>query len=118
MNENRRPVAVTVVGWLYLLAGAAGLIGHARGLWAGGRIATDMVAAEATEALAVLAGFYLLRGRDWARWLALGWIAFHVAISLQDPLKLAAHSVFLAGIAWGLLQRPASEYFRAGRRSN
>jgi len=37
---------------------------------------------------AVIAGAGLLRGYNWARWLALAWIAFHVAIQLL-PLVVA-----------------------------
>ena len=31
-----------------------------------------------TELLAILSGVFMLRGQNWARWLALAWIAFHV----------------------------------------
>ena len=35
---------------------------------------------------AVVAGVFMLRGRNWARWLALAWMASHVAISVFHPL--------------------------------
>ena len=37
-------------------------------------------------AAAVVAGIFMLKGRSWARWLALVWIASHVVISAFHPL--------------------------------
>ena len=33
------------------------------------------------SSLAIVCGVFLLRGHNWARWLALAWIAFHVVLS-------------------------------------
>ena len=55
----------------------------------------------------------MLRGANWARWLALAWMAFHVAISyLNGWDKVAVHALFLVVIAYFLLRRSSAEYFR------
>jgi hypothetical protein len=56
----------------------------------------------------------MLLGQNWARWLALLWMAFHVAISFGVPQNLVIHSLFLVLIAWVLFRREARLYFRAG----
>jgi hypothetical protein len=56
----------------------------------------------------------MLRGRNWARWGALAWMAFHVVLSAFHSLvQLAMHSVFFAVIAYFLFRPAAKEYFRA-----
>lgn len=106
----KRPIAVIVVAVLFLLVGVGGFIGHFPGLIAGHR---DAVAIETTELLAAVAGVFLLLRHNWARWLALAWILFHVAISLTDPIgKLAAHVVFCILIAWALFRPASGQWFR------
>lgn len=109
MAWNGRPIAVVVVACLYLLVGVAGLVGHFPELLARH---PDAYAIEATEALALLAGLFLLRGANWARWLALAWMTFHVILSIWHPVReLAIHAAFLALIAWALLRRDSAQYF-------
>ena len=67
-----------------------------------------------TEILAIVAGVFMLRGQDWARWLALAWIAFHVLVSALNSMhQFLMHSLICAGIAWILLHPTAARYFRA-----
>jgi hypothetical protein len=66
---------------------------------------------ELTEAPAAVAGAFLLRGRDWARWLALAWIAVNVVLSAFHVFELAVYLAFAAAIGWGLLRPPARRYF-------
>jgi hypothetical protein len=107
---TKRPIAVTVLALLYIATGIGGFILHRRDLllWA-----PESSLVIAVEAAAILAGVFMLLGHNWARWLALAWITFHVAISYPDIGKLIAHSLFLALFAWILLRPPASHYFRS-----
>ncbi len=109
MRDDRRPAAVTVVAWLYIAVGGAMFASHFPGLLAG---RADSGWVELTEALAVVAGVFLLRRRNWARWLAVAWMAFHVAISFPVVRMLAVHGAFFAVIAWVLFQPAAGRYFR------
>ena len=109
-NWKKPPASIIVLACLYILVGVVGLIRHFReslaspagGVWV-----------LLTECLAIVAGVFLLRGQNWARWLALAWIAFHVAISFGVMRELIVHSVFLALFAWILFRPEARRYFRA-----
>jgi hypothetical protein len=103
---NPRPWRVTVVGWLYIAVGAIGFVSH----W------HDGVSVELVEAAAILAGAFVLLGQNWARWLAMLWIAFHVVLSAFHALgELAMHALFCAVIAWVLFRPEGARYFK--RRS-
>lgn len=107
MNIFRRPVAVMVVSCLFLLVGALGFIYHFQQLQQ-----PDGIWVELTEALAIVAGAFMLLGHNWARWLALAWMAFHVALSAFGALpKLAIHSIIFIGIAWLLFLPDSRRYF-------
>ena len=112
MDRNARPLSVTILACIFLLVGTAGFVFHFRELLP---LRGDGPMIEFTEVLAVVAGAFMLRGHNWARWLALAWMAFHVAISINDPVrKLAVHAVIFVVIAWILLRPPAGRYFRPG----
>ena len=55
----------------------------------------------------------MLRRQNWARWLALAWMAFHVVISVFPPFKgLVVHVLIFGGITYLLLRSDAAQYFR------
>lgn len=68
-----------------------------------------------TEFLAILSGVFLLRHQNWARWLALAWMAFHVALSFHVLREFIIHCLFCAVIAWILFRPAAARYFRTAR---
>lgn len=112
MTASKRPFSITGLAWLYILVGAAGFIAHFHGLLAHEQ---DVVWAELTEVLAIVAGVFLLRGQNWARWLAVAWIAFHVVLSAFHAWgEAAVHGVFFLAIAWLLFRPEAARYFRGG----
>jgi len=106
-NAAKRPLGVTIIGCLYVLVGLAGLVAHFASLRQ-----LDTWEAELTESLAVLSGAFMLRGQNWARWLAVAWIAFHVALSFGSLSQVVIHSLFLGAIAWILFRADAGRYFR------
>jgi hypothetical protein len=109
----RRPISVTILAGVYLAVGVLGFAFHFRELLAGHH---DAVGIELTEFLAILCGVFLLRGHNWARWLALAWIAFHVVLSAFHAIpELVIHAVFCAVIAWLLFRPEATRYFRGAR---
>lgn len=107
MNTVRRPVPVLVVACLFIAVGIIGGFYHIHDLRY-----PDGIPTEITEALAVLAGAFMLRGDNWARWLALAWMGFHVLRSAFGALQeLAIHSMILVAIAWLLFLPQSKEYF-------
>jgi hypothetical protein len=113
LRDPNRPLSVTIIGVLYILAGAMGLVYHL-GEFKAHPFPWGLIAIEVVRVLAIVAGVYMLRGDNWARWLALAWMAFHVGISfLNGWVPVAMHAAFLAVIAFFLLRRPAREFFGA-----
>ncbi len=57
-------------------------------------------------------GRYSCCGRNWARWLALAWMAAHVVISVfHSKQELIIHCVLLVLIGYLFFRRTAQEYF-------
>lgn len=120
MNENtgsdlsqRRlkiPLSVSLIACLYLLVGVVGVIAHFKSLRA-----PDGIWIEITECLAIVCGVFLLRAQNWARWLAVAWMAFHVAISFGVLRQLAIHGLFFVLIVWCLFRPNAGRFFQKPR---
>ncbi len=114
---NRRPLSVTIVGCIFLATGIIGSIFHAIELKAPGSARYDAVWAILVSLVAVVCGVYLLRRSNWARWLAVAWLLFHVILSLHSRQALLIHSALLAVFAYLLFRPSAGAYFRAARTS-
>jgi hypothetical protein len=110
---NKRPISVTIVAALYLMVGAVGFAVHGREALVRHAFQYDDAFIELTELIAIVCGVFLLQGRNWARWLALAWIAFHLAFSFFDsPQKAAIHGLFMVLIAYFLFRPDARSYFQ------
>jgi len=106
----KRPFPVTIIGGLFLIAGLVGLVYHLseRPLdrW--------IVLISMVRIVAVVGGVFLLIGHNWARWLMLAWLAFHVVVSAFHSLsEFMAHVVLLVVVGYVLLRPPASKYFQS-----
>jgi hypothetical protein len=110
---NRRPISVTIIGCLLVVVGIAGSVFHLRELGFPQAFRAENVWIFVVEFVAIVCGAFLLRGQNWARWLAIVWIAFHVVVSFFDSgRKVATHVVILLLFAYFLFRREASAYFR------
>jgi len=106
---------VLIVVAIYLLVGVAGFVYHFNELTAGHH---DAIAIELTELTAVVAGVGLLMRKNWARWLALAWVVFHVVISLFHPLgELLIHAALCSLIAWLLFRPRTEQWFKQDLRT-
>ncbi|HEY2391143.1 MAG TPA: hypothetical protein VGK22_08205 [Candidatus Angelobacter sp.] len=111
-----RPISVTLISLLLAATGAIGFVSHLRELNVQHLFQNDFVWIEFVRLLAVASGAFMLRSQNWARWLALSWISFHVAVSaFHSWTEVAAHCVVLAIFAYVLFRPAAREYFRAGQ---
>jgi hypothetical protein len=105
----KRPLAVTILGCLFIAVGTLGLLYHStekpRDL--------SIILISSVRLLAIVGGIFLIKGRNWARWLVLAWMALHIGISAFDSLsQTIAHAVLLLVIGYFLLTPPASKYFQ------
>lgn len=107
-GRRRVPIGVIAVAALYLAVGMGTFIFHLKDLRAPGGIWIEV-----TELLAVVCGLFLLGAQNWARWLAIAWMTFHVLLSYGDWRQLAVHGAFLAFIVWALFRADANRFFRA-----
>ena len=128
---KKRPVSIAVIGGLFIGLGTFVILAnvlwlaHGQGLVHGQTESTagssasehsDLIWVFGTELLAIVAGAFLLRGQNWARWLLVAWLVFHVALSaFHDWGELAVHSLLAVMVIYFLFRAPASEYFRRTR---
>jgi len=113
---NKRPLAVTIIAWVYIASGVVGLAYHATEFKSAQPFENDAVWVCSVRLLAIVGGVFMLRGQNWARWLAIAWIAWHVGLSAFHELSgLIMHSVLLVVIAFFLFRPQASAYFRAAK---
>lgn len=93
---SHRPVSVSIVAVLYVIAGVAGILYHGKELVTPGGITLAALGILLVRLLAIVAGISLFLGRRWARWLVIGWMAFHVIVrALNSPEQFVFHLVFL-----------------------
>jgi hypothetical protein len=110
---NKRPISITIIGCLFIAAGILGFAYHIREFNPRHPFAYDIVWPAFVRLLAVLGGVFVLRGRNWARWLLLAWIAFHVILSTFHSLsQTVVHGLLFAVVAYVLFRPRASAYFR------
>lgn len=110
MKAAKRPLSVVIVSCLYIAVGAIGFVVNFPKLIG---LQSDSAWVELTELLAVASGAFMLRRQNWARWLALTWMAFHVAVSFPVFRQVAIHSLFLILVIWALFHYDARRYFAA-----
>jgi len=55
---------------------------------------------------------FILRGHNWARWLALAWMTYHVVLSAFHTVpELLMHAVFLVILTYFLFGAAANRHF-------
>jgi hypothetical protein len=113
-QAKKRPISITILSWLYIVVGVLSTAAHYAEFWTHKPILNEVVWITVLGAAAIFAGVFMLRGQNWARWLALAWMAAHVVISALHLMHgLVIHSVLLLLIAYFLFRREAREYFSA-----
>lgn len=117
MNADKRPLSMTVLACIYIAVGSIGFAYHLHPIIVNHDLRHDDLLVELIEVAAIVSGAFLLRGDNWARWLALAWITFHVVISFFDSLqKIAVHALFSLLIGYFLFRPEARAYFSVSRR--
>jgi hypothetical protein len=113
---NKRPVTVTIIGWLLVVVGISGFAYHLNEIKPQNVFHGENAWIFLVELIAILGGVFIIRGKNWARWLALAWMGFHVVISFFDSMqKVAVHIVFFLVIAYSLFRPDARAYFQNQR---
>jgi hypothetical protein len=121
-----RPRSITFVAWVFIAVGTVTLLSDWWQLLTPGAAQqlaklkadglADLGPAWLTRALAIVGGVGLLRGCNWARWLLLAWMIFHIGLSvMHSPLELAIHVTIYTPLAYLLFRRSTEPYFRPER---
>ena len=113
MTSIRRPLTVTLIGYLFIATGIVGFSYHLKEFQLRAPFAGDALEVLLIRLLAVVAGIFILRGANWARWVAILWLAYHVVLSaFHSWSEAGVHALLLAVISYVLLRRDATQYFR------
>ena len=113
---KKRPLSITIISWLFLTAGVIGLAYHATEFKVQRPFENDVIWVCLIRLLAVLCGALMLRGSNWARWLLVVWMGYHIVLSaLHSPMQLFVHGLLFAVILYFLFCPQASAYFRSTR---
>ena len=112
-----RPLSVTIIAWLFMIFGSIALLSALLPFTGADR--TQLLAELKTHWMVhlsrlaqIAAGLFMLRGHNWARWLLVAWIAFHIVISaLHSWLQLLIHVLIFSVILFFLFRPRANEFF-------
>jgi len=108
----KRPLIITIIGWVFITAGTVGIIYHASEL-AGFFSVPEAPWIFIVRLLAIIGGLFILKGHNWARWLLVVWIVYHVGLSIfHSPTELITHVVIMILVIAGLFHRKSNAYFR------
>ena len=114
---RERPLSVTVIGWIFIAVGAialvVGWVPLAQRLTEFKEHPFENAPVFLARVLAVLCGVFMLCGFNWARWLLVVWIGYHVVIGLlHSPGSGLVHGLLFAVVVYFLFRPRASAYFR------
>jgi hypothetical protein len=108
------PLPVLLISILYLATGAIGLVSHLTQFKPQPSFDSSIVWISLVSLVAIVSGAFILRAANWARWLAMAWIVFHVVLSaFHSRSELFVHSFLCVAIACLLFNPRANLYFRA-----
>ena len=108
---KQRPLSITLISFLFIIAGAVGIIYHASELK---DVATPEVSLVLfVRLLAIIGGIFTLRGANWARWLLLAWIIYHVILSFfHSTAEVIMHFILAIVVVVSLFHPKANSYFK------
>lgn len=115
---NKRPIPLIIVSVGFVLIGLGSVF---KGVWPivkggtaiGSHELTDSAIVTVSGILALLSGVFMWRGANWARWLCVAWMAFHVVISFfHTPFEVVIHSAFLVVLVLVLFWGRSAAYFQ------
>jgi predicted cobalt transporter CbtA len=110
---KKRPLALTILSCVFIAAGAIGLAYHLSDLKAAEPFQQEIIWISLVRLASIVCRAFMLRGDDWARWLALAWIAFHVVVSFFHSIQqVVVHGLLFVLIAYFLFRPEARAYFQ------
>lgn len=114
---KERPLSIAIISWLFIIFGSIALVSALLPIVGA---APAQILAEfkmhwmvhLSRLASVVSGLFMLRGHNWARWLLVVWMAFHIVIgALHGLAPLLIHVAIFSVILFFLFRRPASAFF-------
>jgi hypothetical protein len=110
---NKRPLLITIISWIFIAIGSIGFLYHLREFKAHPWSEQGLLLICIVRLLAIVGGIFMLRGFNWARWLVVVWIAFHVILSaFHSLMEVAVHGLLFVVVTFLLFRPQSSAYFR------
>jgi hypothetical protein len=110
---NKRPLSIILISWLFISVGSIALVYHLLPQHIGELKGQGLVWVCLVRLLAIVSGVFMLRGLNWARWLLVAWIGFHVILSaFHSAFEVVVHGLLFAVIIYFLFRAQAAAYFR------
>jgi hypothetical protein len=122
---TKRPIAITLIAWLFILVGAGTLIGalFVALLADSSHIHDPLGRFHGHELLAIgvavgagVGGLLLLKRKGWGRWLILAWLVFHTVMSYRHGMTKFVVYLGLTVVIGTLLFLPTASAYLRGER--
>jgi hypothetical protein len=116
-DRAERPRLATLLGWILIVLGAVECVYTLTKIHR--PVSVTDFGVPLFELIILVSGVFLLRGSDWARWLALAWVGFHVVIgSLHSLPKSIVHGLIFLAFAWMMFRPEMNAWFRPRRQTD
>jgi hypothetical protein len=110
---NKRPVPVVIVSVLFMLVGCVGFAYHVKEIFNLNNNQYETIWVLFLRIVALVCGLLLLFRINWARWLAIIWLIYHVIIGgFNSTSQMIVHIVFLILVSVLLFLPGSSAYFQ------
>jgi len=111
---KNRPLPVIIVSILFILVGCVGFAYHVKELFDVNNNLNETIWILLLRILAVVCGLLLLFRINWARWLTIAWLVYHIIISaFNSTSEMIVHIVILILVSFLLFLPVSSAYFRS-----
>src|SRR5215470_8980185 len=114
---KERPLSITIISWFFIIFGSIALISGLLPLFGAnaGQLAADFKShwmVHLSRLAQIVAGLFMLRAHNWARWLMVAWIAFHIVIgALHSLMQFLLHVAIFSVVLFFLFRPRANAYF-------
>ena len=108
----KRPLSVALTAALFIVAGISGIVYHFPE-WKQVGFNSDTVWPFVVRLTAIVAGVFLLKGSNVARWVLVGWIVYHVGLSFfHSTSEVLTHVAVTIVVVVALFNSKANQYFK------
>jgi len=115
---NNRPPTITVLAVLYMVAGLVSTSYYFNEFKIPPHTFLSIVGTFLMFVIgtfAIIAGYYMLRCKNWARWLAISWSIFQVLVNaVRSPGGIIIQGAFVFLVYLFLFGKEANEWFSKG----